>query len=149
MRALIDTNVLLDYFGRRAPYFESWEKLLVMQAFGDIELWAAPQSFADIFYILRKEIAPDDLQKAFSESLDFMNVCNVGANEVAEAAKRSWSDYEDCMIALSAENIDADVLLTRDLKGFKAAKTPVCTPEELFKKIKSEYGIEYDSLDMA
>lgn len=148
MRALIDTNLLIDYFGRRMPYFSSWEKLMIMHAFEDIELWAAPQSFADAFYILRKQIDPHELQRAFNESLSFIKVCNVGTAEICEATKRSWNDYEDCLIALCAENIDADVLLSRDQDGFKLAKTPVFSPEEFFEMIKDEYGIEYDLLDL-
>lgn len=144
MRALIDTNVLLDYFGRREPFFSACEKLCAMQAFGDIELWAAPQSYADVFYILRKTVSSADLQRAFIESLDFINVCKVSHEEVAEASRRSWDDYEDCLIALCAENIDADYLLTRDEGGFQAAKMPACSPDEFFSMLESEHGLVYD-----
>lgn len=145
MRALIDTNVLLDYFGRREPFFSACEKLCAMQAFGDIELWAAPQSYADVFYILRKTISSADLQSAFIESLNFINVCKVSHEEVAEASRRSWDDYENCLIALCAENIDADYLLTRDEDGFQAAKMPVFSPAEFFAMLESEHGLVYDA----
>lgn len=144
MRALIDTNVLLDYFGRREPFFAACQKLCAMQVFGDIELWAAPQSYADVFYILRKAVPPADLQRAFSESLSFINVCKVAHEEVVEASRRSWDDYEDCLIALCAENIDADYLLTRDESGFLAAKTTVCSPDGFFAMLESEHGLVYD-----
>lgn len=148
MRALIDTNILIDYLGQRMPYFESWEKVFVMQAFGDIELWVAPQSFADAFYILRKQIDPIELQRAFYECLSFLNVCTVSMADITETSGRAWTDFEDCLIALCAENINADVLLTRDQDGFASSKTPVYSPDEFLQKIKDDYGIEYDSLDL-
>ncbi len=148
MRVLIDTNVLLDYFGRRMPFFSAWEKLRAMEAFGDAELWAAPQSFADVFYILNKKVNAADLQDAFVESLDFINVCNVGKAEVAEACTRSWDDYEDCLIALSAENIDAAYLLTRDRNGFQHSKVPALSPNEFFAMLESDHGLVYDTQNL-
>lgn len=147
MRALIDTNVLLDYFGRRMPFFSAWKKLSAMEAFGDIELWAAPQSFADVFYILRKVIDPADLQHAFSESLSFLNVCHVDEAVTAEAFRRPWPDYEDCLIALCAESIGADYLITRDEDGFRKSKVPVFSPDSFFAMLESEHGVVYDVCD--
>lgn len=148
MRALVDTNILIDYFGRREPFFQWWAPLLVMQEFGDIELWVAPQSFADTFYVLSRQVPADALQKAFHESLSFLKVCTVGSAEVAEATRRSWSDYEDCLVALCAESIDADVLLSRDADGFKDAKMPVHSLEGFFHMLRSEYGIIYEEIDL-
>ncbi len=144
MRVLIDTNVLIDHLGQRAPYFAAWEKLHAMQVFGDVELWVAPQSFADAFYILSKAVSSEELQAAFIESLGFLNVCNVGQAEVLEACKRNWDDYEDCLIALCAENINANYLLTRDASGFKQSSVPCCTPEQFLQTMEDEYGLIYD-----
>ncbi len=149
MRILIDTNVLIDHFGQRAPFFAAWEKLHAMQIFGDVELWVAPQSFADAFYILSKAVDCEALQAAFIESFDFLNVCNVGQAEVFEACKRSWEDYEDCLVALCAENINADYLLTRDTSGFKHSNVPCCTPEQFLQILEDEYGLIYDTVDLS
>lgn len=148
MRALIDTNILIDYFGQRQPYFELWPKLRIMREFGDIELWVAPQSFADAFYILSKQVPPDELQHAFHKSLSFLNVCSVGQAEVAETMRRCWEDYEDCLVALCAESIDADVLLTRDASGFKKAKLPAYSLEGFFQMLEAEYGLVYEEIDL-
>ncbi len=148
MRVLIDTNVLIDHFGQRAPFFSVWEKLHVMQIFGDIELWVAPQSFADAFYILSKAVSCEALQAAFIESLGFLNVCNVGQAEVLEACKRGWHDYEDCLVALCAENINADYLLTRDASDFKRSNVPCCTPERFLQILEDEYGLGYDTVGL-
>ena len=39
MRVFVDTNVLFDILAQRKPFFESAEKLVIMQMFGDAELW--------------------------------------------------------------------------------------------------------------
>ncbi len=148
MRVLIDTNILIDYFGQREPYFPAWEKLHAMQIFGDLEIWVAPQSYADAFYILNGQVESAALQAAFVASLDYMHVVNVGHKEVCEASMRSWASYEDCLIALCAENIAADHLLTRDAKGFESSSVPPCTPEQFLHMVETEYGITYDTVDL-
>ena len=119
-----------------------------MQEFGDIELWVAPQSFADMFCVLSKQIPADSLQRAFNESLDFLNVCSVGSAEVSETTRRGWNDYGDCLIALCAENIDADVLLSRDASGFKNMKMPVLSLEELFLMLEEDYSLIYEEIEL-
>lgn len=148
MRAMIDTNILIDYFGKREPYFHSWKNLFIMQQFGDIELWVAPQSFEDAFCILRKMVDSQSLQSAFNDSLGIFNVCSFGMEEIREATKRAWTDFEDCVISICAENIDADVLLSRDKDGFRNSKVPALTIDELFDHLESELGIVYDEVDI-
>ncbi len=148
MRVLIDTNALIDYFGRREPYFSVWTQLNAMQILGDLEMWVAPQSYTDAFYILSKHVDSEALQAAFMESLGFLNVCKVGHEEVLETCRRSWADYEDCLISLCAENIKADHLLTQDVNGFKRAKIPICTPEQFIQTVEKEYGLVYDTVSL-
>lgn len=143
MRVLIDTNILIDYFGRRQPFFSAWEKLLAMHAFGEVDIWVAPQSFADAFYILEKTVDGTALQQAFMDSLEFLHVCPVGHSEVGEASRRAWKDYEDCLIALCAENVAADYLLTRDERGFRNAETPFLSPDAFFAMLERDYGLVY------
>lgn len=144
MRALIDTNVLIDYLGNRQPFCTAWEKLNAMQMLGDLELWATPQSFADSFYILKGHIPSEDLQKSFLECLEFINVCGVGRAEITEACKQSWTDYEDSLIGVCAEKVKADYLLTRDKGGFDALKIPSFSPEGFFEMLETDYGLIYE-----
>ena len=41
MKLFLDTNVLIDYFVQRQPFFESIRKLRIAQIFGDVELTCA------------------------------------------------------------------------------------------------------------
>ena len=147
MKLLLDTNVLLDYFGRREPFFQAWRQISAMQALGDAELWASAESFTDIFYLLRDAVDPHDLQAAFVDSLAFINVCSVGPSEILEAAQTSWSDFEDCLIDVCAKRVKADYLITRDKDGFKASQVPWYAPVDFFAMLKRDYGIVYDEVE--
>lgn len=148
MNLLLDTNIVIDYFGRRQPYFEEWGRLEVMRELGDAELWVSSESFTDTFYLLRKAVDPSALQAAFVESLDFLHVCSVGKDEIRCAAERSWPDFEDCVIEACAENVKADCIITRDQKGFARSPIPAMSPAEFFDWLEREYGIVYDEVDL-
>ena len=53
MKLLLDTNVLVDYFGARRPFCDQWELINALQMTGYAELWASAESYTDAFYLLR------------------------------------------------------------------------------------------------
>ena len=147
MRLLLDTNVLIDYFAQREPFCLEWEKLDALQMAGYAELWASAQSFNDAFYVLRGAIGSDRLQEMFFETLSFVNVCPTTHDDVREAARRSWPDFEDCMISLCAEAIEADYIVTRDANGFAQSRVPWCRPDELFARLERDKGTVFEIVD--
>ncbi|MBQ1449311.1 MAG: hypothetical protein IIZ12_00040, partial [Eggerthellaceae bacterium] len=67
MLVFIDTNLLFDILAQREPFFESAEKLVIMQMFGDAELWCAPQSLLDVSYVLDKVRPAAELHAALGK----------------------------------------------------------------------------------
>ena len=146
MRALLDTNVLIDILTGRPPEAEDAARLVVMQAMGDIELWISAKSFTDAFYIMNRDGNNESaaIQQAFVKSFEFLNVCAVDGNDIRATAERSWPDFEDCLIDVCSEKIKADYLLTRDKDGFKRSRTTVMKPKELFLYLEEQFGLTYE-----
>ena len=63
MKILIDTNVLLDYILLREPFAQSAQKIIDYCRQELLEGSIAAQSVADMFYILRKNIAIDERRR--------------------------------------------------------------------------------------
>lgn len=59
MNLLLDTNVLIDYRGRKEPFFPAAQKVVIAGFFGDVRLWAPAQSFVDAFYVLSRGAVAD------------------------------------------------------------------------------------------
>lgn len=148
MKLLLDTNVLIDYFARRSPYFESWLVLRVMQAFGDAELWTSSKSFTDVFYVLRKQVGSTELQHAFEESASFLRICSIDGNDILSASKARWPDFGDCLIYQAAMKVKADIIVSRDADGFERSKIPVLSPCDLREYMEVEMGTEYDLVEL-
>ena len=146
MRLLLDTNVLIDYFGKREPFYDDCKTLLIMQAVKDVELWSSSKSYTDVFYALRRAVPSDQLQKAFAASFERIRPCAIDAEMLRIAALREWDDFEDCLVAVCAERVQADYLVTRDKSGFARSKVPTIEPAEFLDLIEQRYGFRYDTV---
>lgn len=148
MKVLLDTNVLVDYFDAREPFYKDVVKLRIMQEFGDIDLWTSIQSFADIFSILKKGSRSSNLQQAFSASLSFLHVCSLDQADLETACSEKWNDLEDCLIEQCARKTKAEFLLTRDSDGFSQSLSTVLSPAEFFDYVLEHYGLSYEAIDV-
>lgn len=150
MRIFIDTNVLYDIVSRRKPFAESSLKLLYMQEFGDAELWAAPQSYLDVFYVgcHMKLMPPDALQNALNAYTAKISICATTQQDIQNASSAGWSDMEDALIGISCKKVVADYFITRDKsqQGFKTLGIPVYDPEGFFNMLECDMGITYEDL---
>lgn len=147
MRILLDTNILLDFYTRREPFFQETKKLRIAAYFDDIELWAASQSFADVEYVLRRAKPIDELRTALKNSLEFLRISTPSATDIADAIDSDWPDLEDFVIARCAERVKADWIITRDESGFTNSKVPACAPTSFFNWLKEAHGIEYAEIE--
>lgn len=147
MRLLLDTNILLDFFTGRSPFAKSAERLLVMAAMGDAELWASAKSTTDIFYIMHKQYEKDAIYGALEKSMNYIHYCSIDAADVKEAVARRWPDFEDSIVALCAEKTEADFLITRDRNGFERSKVTAIDPKAFFGMLKQDWGLTYEDID--
>ena len=69
MNLLLDTNVLIDYLGRKEPFFPSAQKVVIAGFFGDAQLWVPAQSAVDAFYVLSRYVDSVRLQAAILKAL--------------------------------------------------------------------------------
>jgi len=144
MRVLLDTNIIIDLIAQREGY-QAIQKLLIAQHFGDIELWVSAKSYTDVFFILCKNIPSQALQEAFLTTLKHFQVCSVDGVAIEQAATKKWDDFEDCLISVSAENIGADFIVTRDKNGFTKSPVTCITPVGLIQELEQQ-GLVYEEL---
>lgn len=150
MRIMLDTDVVLDLFSGREEFYRDALKIKAMGLYGDAELWVSAKSFTDVFYIMRRHCnrGSEEIQDIFLENLSCLHVCSVDGSDIKAAAEEKWADFEDCLISRCADKTNADLLLTRDKKGFDRAHVKKSSPAEFFDWLEREYGIVYDEVDL-
>lgn len=149
-RALIDTNVWLDfYLGNRPGHFAA-KTLLVDGAREGLAPLVAATSLKDVFFIFQQEnkrmsreqfgelsesqsLAASAAAWAIVEHmLEFATVVGVdhGDAYVATKYKSVHGDFEDDLVIAAAQRADVDFLVTNDLRLQKHSSVQAFTPIE-------------------
>lgn len=131
MRALIDTNVVLDFLQEREPFAEDAVRLFAQIDAGDIQGFIAATTITNIYYIVRKMAGIDAAQDAIAQILLDLNLCAVDASIIQQAIALNFQDFEDAVQYVCGLAHNVDVIITRDRTGFANASIPVISPAEL------------------
>ena len=134
MRALIDTNVLIDYISHREPYYSTAFKIVDACDKSVFDGCIAAHSIPDIYYILRKSHTPAERREALRLMCKIFEVESLDKRKLVSAlANESFTDFEDCLQSLSASEFRADYIVTRNPKDFARSGIPAITPDEFLK----------------
>ena len=136
IKALIDTNVLLDHLAKRDGFFQDAAYIFAMVEDGYLEGIVSSISIVNCAYVLPKHYNGNAVLEQIREMLHMFTICNVDAAVLEKAADISPRDYEDAVQYLSALPFQPDVIITRDGKGFRDFDILVMTPAEFVSKAK-------------
>ncbi len=129
MVVLIDTNIIVDFFMTREPFFEASSEIMKMCASKELEGYIAFHSVSNLWYILRK-IPENRRREWLIDMLGFLKVIGVEHGEVIKALKMvEFKDFEDCLQDRCAKSIGAMYIITRNTMDFSKSDIPAITPE--------------------
>ena len=135
MKVLIDTNVILDVLCGRAEFLETssriWKYCEINKLSGVISALSVP----NIVYILRKELDPDKTKEIIDRLLLIFDVAELKAEDLRKAAEMKTADYEDAIQMCCADRINADFIVTRNIRDFVSSPVPAVKPSELLDRI--------------
>ena len=116
MIVLLDTNIIMDALSERSPFDLPAKEILMQGQSGKLTCLFTANAVTDIFYLYSKA---RNLQSA-SVALDFLlktyKVVSVTHEDCAAALLLPIADFEDALVAVSAEKVGADYIITRDEK---------------------------------
>ncbi len=131
MRCLIDTNIILDVLADRKPFKSVSSSVWKLCETRQIEGCISTLSFADIVYILRKELNPEKIEDILNMLRLIFTFIELTELDLANAAQKEWNDYEDAIQSATAQRIKADCIITRNIKDYTSSSVTAYTPEEL------------------
>jgi predicted nucleic acid-binding protein len=125
----VDTDIVLDLLARRDPFYNSAARLFSLAETGDISLAVSSLTFANLFYILRKQISTRHALGVLSSFKQLVTVLPVDDAIVEQSLKAGFSDFEDAMQYYAALNAGCSTLLTRNGRHYRKAEIAVMTAE--------------------
>lgn len=135
MTLLIDANIVLDVLQNRESFVKEsamiWKLCETEQAKGYI----STLSFANIMYILRKELTSDKIEEVYHKLCLIFEFADFSSSILSKAVEMNWKDFEDAVQSATAEQIHADYIITRNVRDFTRSKVVAFTPTELLMRI--------------
>lgn len=129
-----DTNVLLDFIGRREPFAADATRLLEAAAGGYFTLHVSALSFSHIDYALRKILTPAVRLTSLTQLAQTVEIIPIGRPVIEAALTLGFTDFEDALQYAAARAVPAiAAIVTRDPKGFATGTLPVYSPAEALR----------------
>jgi predicted nucleic acid-binding protein len=130
MKALIDTNVIIDYLDGRAPYADHAEKLFILCEQEKLTGILTASSATDIYYIMRKITGRAKALESLKLLLSVFEVADVSKHDLLRAMELPITDFEDALMAVCAKRVKATCIVTRNIRDFANSPVPPLLPED-------------------
>jgi predicted nucleic acid-binding protein len=131
LKILFDTNVVLDVLLDREPFSTTAAHLFSRVEKGELSGHLCATTITTIHYLTNEVLGTRKADEHISKLLSLFEVAAVNRPVLEEALKSKFPDFEDAVIYEAARYAGVHGLVTRDMQGFKRAKIPVYSPEEL------------------
>ena len=130
MKVMLDFNVLMDVLQHRDPFFSSAAAICERGRLRRCRLAIPSHAMTTISYIVRKTAGAEAEGTALDWLLDSFEVVPADAQVFRQAKALGMDDYEDAVVAASAELSKCDFIVTRNVYDFAKAKVPVVNATE-------------------
>ena len=130
MVLLIDDNVLLDVLQDRQPFYDDSFRIWELCRKGQCDGYISALTFADIVYIMRKEIKYNEIEGLLDTVSKVFRFAVLSLPDLSNAASMKWRDFEDAVQSATASRIGADYIITRKTKDYQDSKIKALTPED-------------------
>jgi predicted nucleic acid-binding protein len=131
-KALLDTNVVLDFALAREKFLDNVIKILLLVAEKKVTVYVSASSITDIYYILSKAESTAKALSFIRELVEITEIATVDKMVVQTALAYNFKDFEDAVQLATSQHSALDYLITRNEKDFLNHSTAieVYSPEQ-------------------
>ena len=135
MRALLDSDVNLDFILQRQPFFVEAAEIFTRLGNGEFNAYVSAVTPINVYYFTRKAKGISGARQAVQDLLIAAKICVIDNRILQNAHNSPITDYEDAVQheCAVAENLDA--IVTRNVKDYKNASIKVYSPTEFLQII--------------
>ncbi len=136
-KLFIDTNIIIDLLSRREPFYDDSADLFSLADKKIIELSISSLTIANTSYILLRQTDTRKTKEILRKLRLIVNILPLDDKIIGVALNDdSFNDFEDGLQYFTAIENNQDIVITRNLKDFKASKLPVMTARQFLETFK-------------
>jgi predicted nucleic-acid-binding protein len=130
---LIDLNVILDVFLERSG-FQASSDVIQLGEGGDYNIYISAHIVSTFAYLLENAKVP---RQKILEHIDWMlqtfTIVPVDSQLLTLALKSNIANFEDAIIEQAAQISTCSLIITRNIKDFKASSIEAVLPEQFLQ----------------
>jgi predicted nucleic acid-binding protein len=130
VKVLVDTNVILDVWLAREPFWRDSAKLIGKMERKDITGVICPTTITTLHYLGKKILGEEKARRLIRSLLEIAKVGNVSKKAFRNALESKISDFEDAVIESVAIAEKVDFIASRNLKDFKKSQVKAKEPAD-------------------
>lgn len=139
-KIFMDSDVVIDFFTDRDPHVNPASELFELNEQGIIKIFLSAVSINNIYYIVRRFLGHKKAIQVIESLTEMTEIIGTTKNEILQALKNDFSDYEDSIQYSSALTIQKlDAIITRNIKDYKNSKIAVMTPHSFIQMMGKNY----------
>jgi len=138
IKAVLDTNVVLDVLAARQPFVKEAGELFALAASEQFKGYVTANSVADIYYLLKKYLKAEAAKEALGNLFTLFSILDIRAADCLKALGQP-GDFEDALLMACVSRQDRlDYIVSRDKELQKiAGPIPIISPDRLLKILKA------------
>ena len=120
MRILVDTNVFLDMLLKREPFYQDGVEFIKKVRRERHEIYINAMQFRDLEYIIRKSTTKEETYKKLVNGVYCLvnKIIPLTPDDVINALYEPGKDFEDTLLANSAETAGLQIIVSSNVKDF-------------------------------
>ena len=137
MIVFVDTNLILDVMLENSDFYEESNAVLSYCDKG-YDFYISAASCTDIFYIVKRTLHDtEETKQVMQNLLKTVAVAGVDESCIRRALESDWSDFEDSVQHEVAQQIKADLIITRNEADYKNSSVRIMTPADFLVFVKA------------
>jgi predicted nucleic acid-binding protein len=128
VNVFLDTNVVLDVFANRQPFYADSARVWALAERGKIRGFVSALSMTNLYYVVRRLSSRTAAMEMLRTVRGCVGLTPCDASVLNLAIDAGFGDFEDAVQYFSARAAGAEVLVTRDTGHFPEDDLPAMTP---------------------
>ena len=130
LNIFIDSDIILDLLARREPHYPHAAKLFTLIDRNKIKAFTSPLIFANIHYILKKLTSHEIALQSLRKLKTLIHVLPIDEKVIEQSLNSEFKDFEDAIQYFTAANNGIKIIITRNIRDYKAGILTVSTAEQ-------------------
>jgi predicted nucleic acid-binding protein len=143
MRAILDTNVVVDVLQRREPWFQDGAVIFRAIANKRVTGCLTAKQIADLYFFSRKQFKGEEnvdarARQVVGKILSLFELIDTLGIDCQNALGVNNGDYEDAILIESAARAGVEYIVTRNPEHYKTSSVQVYSPAEFVRFISRQ-----------